>query len=148
MRYLPHLAAVIWPLVLALVFSTPAAAQDLPYPPGNVVIASSGNVANAVATATIAAQAGKTNYLTGMLVTAGGATAASVVTCTLTGLQGGNISFIFGVPAGAGVPAAPLVAPMPHPHPASGANVAIVASCPALGAGNTRMVVTIRGYFK
>lgn len=124
----------------------PAHAQD--YPPGNAVVASSGNVANAVATATMPALAGRLNYLNSLLVTAGGATAAAVVTCTITGLQGGTVSFIYGAPAGAGVPATPLAASFPNSVPASALNTAIAASCPALGAGNTRMVVTITGYFK
>jgi hypothetical protein len=126
--------------------AVPASAQD--YPPGNVVVASSGNVANATATATIAAQAGRLNYLNNLIVTGGGATAASVVTCTITGLQGGTISFIYGAPAGAAIRGDSLAMPFSAPIPASAPNTAIVASCPALGAGNTRMVVTITGHFK
>ena len=135
--------------IAALLLATPAAAQDYPpYPLGSSVVASSGNVANATATATIAAQAGKTALLNNLIVTGGGATAAAVVTCTITGLQGGTVSFIYGAQVGAGVPSVPLVVTFDAPLPASGANTAIVASCPALGAGNTRMVVTITGYYK
>lgn len=132
-------------LLLALA-PLPALAQD--FPPGNAVQASSGNVVNATATATIAAQAGRLNYMHSLLVTASGATAAGSVTCTIIGLTGGTMSFTYGVPAGAGVFAEPLVYIPAFAIPASAVNTAIVASCPALGAGNLRMTITISGYFK
>lgn len=110
------------------------------------VSASSGNVANASAAATIPAVAAKTNYITGFQITAGGATAAAVVSVTVTGLLGGTATFTFGVPAGAGVPATPLVITFPNPLPASAVNTAIVVTCPALGAGNTNATVTAQGY--
>lgn len=110
------------------------------------VAASSGNVANASAAATIAAVALKTNYLTGFQITAGGATAAAVVSVTVTGLLGGTLTFTFGVPAGAGVPATPLVVTFPNPLPGSAVNTAIVVTCPALGAGNTNATANAQGY--
>ena len=110
--------------------------------------ASSGNVANAAATATLAAVAGRTAKLLGLMVTGSGATAAATVTCTITGLNGGVLAFTYGVPAGAGVPATPFTLPILAPIPASGQNVAIVASCPAMGAGSTRLTISIIGYYR
>jgi hypothetical protein len=115
---------------------------------GTAVSASSGNVANASAVATLAAVAAKTNYITGLTITAAGATAAGVVTATITGLLGGTLSYTFAVPAGATLGATPLVLNFIPPHPASAVNTAIVATLPALGAGNTNAVVNVRGIQK
>jgi hypothetical protein len=116
---------------------------------GTAVAASSGNVANASAAATLAAPgAGLTNYLTGFSITFSGATAASVVTATVTGLLGGTLSFTVAVPAGATIGGTPLLVDLAVPHPASAANVAIVVTLPALGAGNTNAAVTVRGIVK
>lgn len=114
---------------------------------GTGVTSSSGNVANATATATLAAPgAGITNYLTGFEITAAGATAAAVVLVTVTGTIGGTMTFVFAVPAGATAPATPLIVAFPEPIPASAANVAIVVSLPALGAGNTNAAVVAHGF--
>ena len=48
-------------------------------PPSLSIAASSGNVANAVATATLAAVAGRLTYVSGFEITGGGATAGSLV---------------------------------------------------------------------
>lgn len=142
--------ALIRPMIGAalLLAATPAAAQIPAYPPGNAVAGNSGNVANATATATLTASAGRTNYLNGIVVTAGGATVAAVVTCTVTGLQGGTMTFIYGAPLGVGLLATPLMLDFSQPLPASGPNVAIVISCPALGVGNTNMAITARGHME
>jgi hypothetical protein len=115
---------------------------------GTAVGASSGNVANASAAATLAAAAGVTNYLTGFTITFAGATAASVVTATVTGLLGGTQSFTIAVPAGATVGGVPFSCDLAIPHPASAVNTAIVLTLPALGAGNTNACVNIRGFQK
>lgn len=134
---------------LALLASGPAWAQPSPgYPPENVVAGHSGNVANAVATATIAAQATRLNHLTKVVMTAGGATAATGVVCTVTGLRGGTMTFIYGVPLGATINATPLALTFEHPVPATAVNVAIVASCPALGAGNLRAAISAFGFVR
>lgn len=108
--------------------------------------ASSGNVAAATATATLAAVAAKTNYITGWDVNAGGATAASIVSCTVTGLAGGTETRALPVVAGVTAPNTPLVVRYPAPIPASAVNVAIVVSCPTLGAGNTNATVNAYGF--
>jgi hypothetical protein len=115
---------------------------------GTAVAASSGNVANASAAATLAAVAAKTNFITGLEITFSGATAASVVLATVTGLLGGTQTFVVAVPAGAAVGGVPLAIRFSPPHPASAANVAITATLPALGAGNTNACVNVRGIQK
>lgn len=121
------------------------AAGALP-PSATAVIASSGNVANASAAATLAAVASKTNYLSGFQITASGATVGADVSVTITGLLGGTITYTFNAPAGALVGATPLVVTFPYPLPASAVNTAIVVTCPALGAGNTNATANAQGY--
>lgn len=110
------------------------------------VNAASGNVAAAVAAATLPAVAGKTNYVTGFEITAGGATAAALVAATLAGILGGTATYIFAAPAGATVGAAPLIVTFRKPLPASAVNTAITISLPSLGAGNTNASVNIHGF--
>jgi hypothetical protein len=108
---------------------------------------SSGNVANASAVATLAAQGTDlVNYITGFEVTASGATAGLPVLVTVTGVKGGTLTYIFVFPAGALVAAQPLLIEFPQPLAASAANVAIVVTCPAGGAGNTNASVSAHGY--
>jgi hypothetical protein len=109
---------------------------------------SSGDVANAAATVTFVAVAGKTNYLTGFELVATGATAAATVLVTITGLLGGTLTFPFVFPAGAGVAATPLVVAFRRPIPASAVNQAIVVNCPASGAGGLHCVVNAQGFVK
>jgi len=111
------------------------------------VVAESGIVANAVATATLAAAASVTNYLTGFVVTAAGSTAGLAVELTITNIIGAvTPSFAFVAPAGVLVPAPPLIVTFPSPVPASAANTAIAVSLPALGAGNTHAAVVAFGF--
>lgn len=110
------------------------------------VAASSGNVANATATATMPAVAGKTNYVAGFSITGGGATAAALVTATLSGIAGGPLSYTFGAPLGVAVEASPILVEFATPIPASAVNTAISISLPALGTGNTNAAVNIHGY--
>lgn len=117
------------------------------YPAGATALsASSGNVANASAAATLAGAASKTTYITGFAVTAGGATAAALVDVTVTGLIGGTATFTFAAPAGATLGATPLVVTFPRPVPASAANTGIVVTLPALGAGNTKATANAFGF--
>lgn len=111
-----------------------------------MVNVSSANGAAAQITATMPAVAGQTNYITGFEITAGGATAAAVVDATVAGLLGGTATYVYGAPAGAGVPATPLVVTFNPPIPASAANVAIVVTLPSLGAGNTKARINLRGF--
>lgn len=108
--------------------------------------ASSGNVANASAIATLAGVAGKTTYITGFEITSAGATTAAVVSATLAGLAGGTATYTYAVPAGATI-AGPMLAVSFNPAlPASALNTAIVLTLPALGLGNTNATVSAHGY--
>lgn len=115
-------------------------------PVGFPVQSSSGNVANATAAATLAAALNRTNYVSGFELTAGGATAGALVVATLTGILGGTLTYIFATPTGVAVGAAPLLVYFDPPLPASGPNVAIAISLPALGAGNTNAAAVIHGF--
>ena len=110
------------------------------------VQASSGNVANATAAATMPADAARTNWITGFEVTGAGATAGAAVTVTVTGISGGTLSYTFSFPTGAAVGAQPLMIEFPEPIPASAINTAITVSCPAGGAGNTNTTVNVHGF--
>ena len=115
-------------------------------PFGMPVAASSGNVANAAAVATMPAVKNRVNYLTSVSFTASGATAASRVVATITGVIGGPLSFVFTVPVGATVAAGPLLLSFESPLCATGPDTAIVVTLPALGAGSTNAATTIAGY--
>lgn len=118
-----------------------------PLPSGAVsVVGASGNVANAVAAASLPAVAGKTNYLTGFEITGSGATAGLPVSVTVTGLLGGTLTFTYTAAVGALVGNAPLIVPFPKPLAASAVNTAITVSCPALGTGNTNNCAVIHGF--
>lgn len=118
-----------------------------PYSSGiTPVTAASGNVAAAAATATIAAVAARTNYLTGFEITSSGATGASVVVATITGLLGGTASYVYTCVAGVTLANAPLVVTFNPPLVASAVNTAIAVSLPSLGAGNTNAAVVAHGY--
>jgi hypothetical protein len=127
--------------------------QLAPYPSGPTgkdatpVQASSGNVAAAPATATLAA--GGANVLTYLSVfefTGAGATAASVVALTITGVIGGTMTYNIAVPAGATIGIPPLVVEFNPPLQAAALNTPIVVSVPSLGAGNTNSAVVAHGY--
>lgn len=115
-------------------------------PAGTPISASSGNVANAAAVATLAAAAGKTTYITGFEATAAGATLGLPVIVTVAGLLGGTLSYTFAFVAGALLASTPLIVPYPQPLPASAANTAIVVTLPAGGAGATNATVTAHGF--
>ena len=124
-----------------------------PYPVGTdgadaiPVMAGSGNVANATATATIPAVANKTAYITGFDIHGGGATAALLVNPTVTGIISGTRTFVYGAVAGPAAMNAPLSVRFSPPIPASAVNTAIAVSCPALGAGNLFNAVNAYGFY-
>ena len=117
------------------------------YPAGATAItASSGNVANASAAATLAASATKTTYITGFEITSAGATAASVVSATVAGVITGTLTYTYAAVAGATTANTPLIVQFSTPIPGSAINTAIVVTLPALGAGNTNATVVAHGY--
>lgn len=115
--------------------------------PAVPVRGSSGNVANATATASIPAVAGKTAYVAGFDITGSGATAASVVNPTLAGILGGTATYTLAVVAGATLGNQVLHVTFTPPFPASAVNTAITLSCPALGLGNTNNTANIYGFY-
>lgn len=115
-------------------------------PASAATVASSGNVANAAAVASLPAQAGKTNYLTGINLASTGATAGSVVLATITGLLGGPLTLPVAVVAGALLANGSVNLSFNPPIKASGDNVAITVTVPALGAGNTHSAANLTGF--
>lgn len=125
-----------------------AAGGGFTTPPSGVTAlhSSSGNVAAATATATLAGAASVTTYISGLQITGSGATAGSVVTGTVTGLLGGTMSLTIPVATGVTVGNAPITMEFYPPLPASAVNTSIVVSVPTLGAGNTNSTVSAWGY--
>ena len=120
-----------------------------PVPAGTGLVqltGASGNVANATATATLAAAANQTTYIEGFQVTGAGATAALPVVVTVTGLLGGTQSYIYCARANPLDANEPLFVAFDPPIAASAPNTAIVVTCPALGAGNTNNAVCVQGF--
>jgi len=116
-------------------------------PAGSTALsASSGNVANASAVATLSGASGKTTYISGFQVTGAGATAASVVSVTVAGLLGGTATYTLVAPAGATTTLQPLTVSFYPALPASATNTSIVVTVPALGAGNTNVTCNAQGY--
>lgn len=110
------------------------------------ITASSGNVANASAAATLPGVSAKTTFISGFQVTASGATVGLDVTVTVAGVITGTMSYTYTFPAGALVGAQPLIVTFPYPIPASATNTAIVVTLPAGGAGNTNATVSAQGF--
>lgn len=107
---------------------------------------SSGNAANAIATATVAAQGGKRFYLTTVNITASGATSGLAVAPTITGLVGGTRTFAFVFPAGVLVQSQPLSFSFYPPVPST-INTAVVGTLPASGSGGTNAAINLEGYY-
>lgn len=117
------------------------------YPVGATAItASSANVANASAVATLAGVSAKTTYICGANITSAGSTAAAVVTPTIVGTITGTLNFTYATVAGATLANAPYIVKFAPCVPASAVNTAIVVTLPALGAGNTNATVNAHGY--
>jgi hypothetical protein len=112
---------------------------------GTPIVATSGTVAAATATATLAGAANKTTFICGAMVSGLGATAGSAVLGTISNL-GATFSFNVGVPAGVTVPLAPHVLTFTACLPASGQNTAIAVSVPSFGSGNTAASVVAWGF--
>lgn len=137
-------AAIFKPVVLG-VQGTVNLASDYPY--GAIPItADSGNVAAGTCTATLAAVAGKTTYITGYQITSSGSTSAAVVTGTITGVVTGTLHFTYCSVAGVTLSNQPLLVSLPYPIPASAVNTTIVVSLPSLGSGNTNTTVSAFGF--
>lgn len=111
--------------------------------------ATSGNVAAAIATATLPASPGRMTYITGFQVTSSGATAASIVDITVGNLgvpSSTILHYELSVAGAATTTNEPLVVTFDPPLPATGLNTTISVVCPSLGAGNTNSAVNAIGY--
>lgn len=117
-----------------------------PIPGSSQLAATSGNAAAAIATATLAAAAGKTTYLTGFDITGSGATAGLPVVVTIANLLTGALTYTYTAAVGVLVANVPLSIRFPVPIPANAVNTAITVTCPSLGAGNTNNVVNAFGF--
>jgi hypothetical protein len=101
--------------------------------------------------ASLAATAGKTNFLEGFDITGGGATAASVIEVSVTGLAAGTLKYELNILAGATGPMnaqGGFSVRFPQPLPASAVNTAITVTVPSFGAGNTNAAVVAYGFQK
>jgi len=146
-----RLAAAL--LLFALAGLSPASAQlSCPdaYSSGGAncspITASSGNVAAGVATATLAAVAGKVTYLCGFSITSAGSTGAAVVSPTVTNVITGTMTFTYASVAGVTLANLPLIVPFTPCLSAATPNTTIPVSMPCLGAGNTNTTVNAWGY--
>lgn len=109
------------------------------------VSATSGQVANAPAVASVPGVVGKTSFITGFEVTSDGATAASIVDVTVN-LGGVTLHYAYTAVAGATTADNALTVSFPRPLPATALNTAITVTCPALGVGSTNAAVNVHGY--
>jgi hypothetical protein len=107
---------------------------------------SSGNVAATATTATLTANGGATENITGFTISGLGATAGSAIAVTVTGLAGGTQTYEVGIPAGVTTPMGPFQVNFNPPYPASGVGVNIVVNVPSFGSGNTNASVVATGY--
>jgi hypothetical protein len=116
---------------------------------GTQVQSNSGNVANASATTTFVAVAGRTYYVTRLTFSAAGSTAGSVVNATLTGVNNNGVtstlSWQFTFQASPLLPTVLDLAFNPPLQEAPGTNMA--ATLPAGGAGNTNAEATMIGFY-
>lgn len=147
MQVLKQISASIQAVAAALAAPI-SVVQSGPYATGAVpLVATSGNVAAAVAAATLGGAVGKTTYITGFQIAGSGATIGAVVNCTGSGLVGSvTLNYPYAAIAGAVLMNTPIIVSFPTPVPASATNTAIVVSCPSLGTGNTNNSVNAQGF--
>ena len=112
------------------------------------VAAASGNVANAIATATIPAVTGKIAHLTSLRIEGLGATVGSTKTATVEGVAGDDLAYPVVVVAGVSTPNTTVNKVFPFGLPAEDDATDIVVTCPALGAGNTHNLVSAFGFYR
>jgi hypothetical protein len=132
--------------LLALAGPVAALAQTLPF--GPVETASSGNVAAAVATATLAAPSGNGTWaITSLDIEGAYATGAAMKTCTVTGIQGGTMTIDVAVglvTLVSGIITPPIQYQWTVPLSAV-PGTAVVFSCPSFGTGATASSINIHG---
>lgn len=131
-----HLFTVV---LAASLFAASADAMETTAP---VNITASATATTASFSSSLAAVAGRTNYICGFVITSGGTTSAEVVNATLTGTISGTLNYAYVFPSsGQGV----LGVAFPQCIIASGANTAITVTVPGGGTGTTA-ALSIWGY--
>jgi len=135
--------------LLVLALTCPAFAERVGELPARAtaVSATSGDVAAATATATIAAPsvAGASNYLCGFDMRGTGATSATTVALTITGLVGGTMTFQVLVVAGATTATPSLTVQFPVCLKGT-PDTAVVVSMPTFGTGALHAMINAWGY--
>ena len=126
---------------------SPRTVAAAPYASTQTPVSIGATGANSSTVATLAAQAGKTNYLTGFEVTAGGATAGALINATVTGLSGGTLTYAISIPTGVTLGTS-LVVEFTQPIPASAVNTAVSVTVPAAGSGSTVETATAHGFYQ
>lgn len=134
------------PAAPLVVLPTVAWAYSTTQSPSALLVAGSGNVANASAVATLTGGAATTVYLAGFQVTGSGSTAALPVAVTVAGLLGGSQIYTYTFVAGVTLANQVLDVNFNPPIPASAVNTPISVTCAAGGAGNTRNSVVAYGF--
>lgn len=104
------------------------------------------NAGNAILTASLAAEVGKTNFLAGVYVDVPGATAGSIIDVTVTNTIGGTIHIPYGVATGAAIDGPLKLLTFSPPIPGSAPNTIMTITVPAAGAGNTQQSCGIWGF--
>jgi hypothetical protein len=115
---------------------------------GTPISASSGTVAAATATATLAASgnANKTTHICGFSITSAGSTGAAVVSPTVTNVVTGTQTYTYASVAGVTLGNAHLTVVFNPCLPANAPGTTIVVSMPSLGTGNTNATVNAWGF--
>lgn len=135
-------------LVLRSMADAMSAANELMARSDTPIVATSGNVANASAVATIPAVEGKIAHLVGIRVSGLGATAADTVDVSITGVAGDDLVYPYTAIEGAGLANTALDETFATAAPAPDDETDIVVTCPALGAGNTHNQVVAFGFYR
>jgi hypothetical protein len=114
------------------------------YPPGVAPLTASNTGTTGSTAATLAAVAGRTNWICGFVITSGATSSAAVGNATVAGTISGTMNFTYvDVSSGQGL----LGVAFPQCIPASAVNTAIVVTAPAGGTG-TVVAVTAWGFLQ
>lgn len=117
-----------------------------PYPASaQPVAASSGNLSNAEAIATLPGAPNLLTYITSFQCTSTGSDIVLGVTITVAGVVGGTQSYAFNTGDNK-IAGDQMIIPYSYPLPASAENTPIVVSMPANGVGNTHASCSAQGF--
>lgn len=123
--------------------TTGAARFSLQAPLTPVTSSATGSANATLATASLPAVSGKTNYITGFSVTTQGGTGAAAGLITITGTISGTLNYQAGCAANSAIN---LNVRFSSPIPASASNTAITVNVPAFGANTGLTAAVIDGF--